>query len=101
MPDSTDKHDLPVDPQSTPVNVPAFTCVVYVSRVEGGVRARVANLDGIEFHAGTERDVLAKIVPAFKKQVSETLTREEEIPWIDPPREKEDNEDERYLPVHL
>lgn len=98
---SDDSQPLPVDPGSPPVNVPAFTCVVYVACVDGGVRARVANLAGIEFQAGSERDALAKIVPAFKQRVAELMGSGGEIPWVDPPMEKEAGEQERFLPVHL
>jgi hypothetical protein len=86
-------------PQSA---VPAFGCVVYVADVAGGgVRARVANLAGIEATADSERGALAKIVPAFKARVAEALARGEPIGWIEPVPEPEPGERRRFVPVHL
>ena len=82
-------------------NVPAFGCVVYISKSDGLVRGRVANLDGLCVEAPTERGVLGKIVPAFRERVAALLASDEEIPWIDPPMEKSENEEERFLPIHL
>lgn len=98
----TSREGLNITPGSDPVNVPSFTCVVYVSPThDGQIRARVANLPGIEFVASTERDALSKIVPAFKTQVSESLSSGSTIPWIDPPAPMSSEESERLLPVHL
>ena len=100
--DAHRQDGLNINPGSQPVNVPSFTCVVYVSKTDDGqVRARVANLAGIEFFAATERDALSKIVPAFKQQVSQTLENNESIAWLDPPTPMDPNESERLLPVHL
>lgn len=101
MKEKQPSKSLPVDSHSVTPNVPAFTCIVYVSQVDRGVLARVANLAGIEFQAGTERDALAKIVPAFKKLVAETLESGKTVDWIDPPVPIGEGEVERYLPVHL
>lgn len=90
-----------------PVNVPAFTCIVYVSsavdsgQADAGVTARVANLGDIQFTAPTERDALSKIVPAFKERVTQHLSKNEPIPWIEPASPMESYEQERLLPVHL
>lgn len=100
--DAHRKDGLNIDSDSKPVNVPAFTCVVYVSKTEDGqVRARVANLAGIEFTSATERDALTKIVPAFKQQVAAALSDGGTIDWVDPPAPIAANESERLLPVHL
>lgn len=103
--DSKGKHPqvrLDIDSQSQPVNVPAFTCVVYVSQNDAGeIYARVGNLSEIECHAATERAALSKIVPAFKQRVTQFLSKDEPIPWIDPPLPRTDDEQERLLPVHL
>jgi hypothetical protein len=85
----------------TGADVPAFTCIVYVSRANGEVSARVANLDGIQAAAASERAVLAKVIPAFKKRVSDLLSGGEEIPWIDPPETPLEGEQKRIVPVHL
>ncbi|HEY1602924.1 MAG TPA: hypothetical protein VGG64_25185 [Pirellulales bacterium] len=87
---------------SKPDDVPVFGCVVYVSLVDGvGVRARVANLAGLESTAGSERDALRKIVAAFKQCVAEHLRGGTPIPWIDPPVAAESHEQQRLIPVHL
>jgi hypothetical protein len=79
-----------------------FNCVVYVSPTDdGGVRARVANLAGLDCSAGSERDALAKIVAAFKQHVSKLIESETPIRWIDPPVDAKANEQVRYIPVHL
>lgn len=94
-----DKPKLDITSADTPV--PAFTCLVYISQDSGQVSARVANLAGIEASGSSERDVLGKIVPAFKKRVAELIRDDKEIPWIDPPEPVRDNEQKRIVPVHL
>ncbi|MBC8355900.1 MAG: hypothetical protein H8E66_28315 [Planctomycetes bacterium] len=85
-----------------PIEVPVFSCIVYVSRTpSGGVHVRVANLDGLESDAGSEREALSKIVPAFKRHVAELTANQTPIAWIDPPSPKADGEQERLIPVHL
>lgn len=83
-----------------PADVPTFGCIVYVSRGESGVVARVVNLDGIERTGGSERDALSKIVPAFKKRIGELVQSGEAIPWVEPPP-LEDGQQKRFIPVHL
>ncbi len=93
---------LDVSAASTPLEVPVFNCLVYVSRkVEGGVRARVANLAGLRCEAGSEREALATIVPAFKQRVAELTAGGIPIPWIDPPEAADPDEQTRFIPVHL
>jgi len=94
--------DLNVSGHSQPVAVPVFNCIVYVSRDDAGiVRARVANLAGLEFTAGSEREALGKIVPAFKQRVIELLSSKTPIPWIEPPAPPESGEQKRLIAVHL
>jgi hypothetical protein len=94
--------DLNVSGRSQPVAVPVFNCMVYVSKdAAGGVRARVANLPGLEFTAGSEREALGKIVPAFKQRVVELLASKTQIPWIEPPAAAETGEQRRLIAVHL
>lgn len=88
-------HPLPA------ANVPVFNCIVYVAADGGGVRLRVANLDGLEATAATEREALAKIVPAFKQKIADLTQSGDDIPWIDPPAPLEDGEQQRFIPVHL
>lgn len=85
-----------------PVEVPVFSCIVYVSKAESGrTHARVANLDGLECDGGSEREALSKLVPAFKQRVAELTASETPIPWIEPPSPKATDEQERLIPVHL
>jgi hypothetical protein len=94
--------ELPVSDGSQPVDVPVFSCIVFVcADTDGGVRARVANLPGIQFTASSEREALAKIVPAFKQRIAELLQNETSIPWIEPPAPIEAGEQQRFIPVHL
>ena len=93
--------DLNINSASQPIDVPSFICVVYLSTTVDGVLARVANLAGIEITAATERDALAKVVPAFKERVSSALTDEGKVDWIEPPLPIKDDELERLLPIHL
>ncbi|MGB7327410.1 MAG: hypothetical protein WBD31_21215 [Rubripirellula sp.] len=99
MPDPH-KPALPVGSQ--PADVPSFGCIVYVrANPAGGVVGRVANLDGIEVAGPTERDVLSKIVPQFKKKIQDHMAAAEPIPWIEPPAAITEGEQKRFLPMHL
>ena len=82
-------------------DVPVFNCVVYVRSGSGPVRARVANLAGIECSAASEREVLGKVVAAFKQRVRELVEAATPIPWIDPPPPAAAEEQKRFIPVHL
>ena len=94
--------DLNVSDHSQPVQVPVFSCLVYISaNAGGGVRARVANLPGLECTAGSERAALGQIVPAFKRRIAELMHGETQIPWIEPPTSAEAGEQTRFIPVHL
>ncbi len=96
--DRTSKQPEPLKP----VEVPVFSCIAYLSKnPTGGVHARVANLAGLECDAGTEREALSKIVPAFKRRMAELTASKTEIPWIEPPIPKADGEQVRLIPVHL
>ncbi len=92
-------HDNPL--QITSQDVPTFNCIVHVRRTADGVKARVANLEGIEFIAPDERSALSKIVPAFKATLQELLGSNKEIPWLEPPSAASEDEQTRYIPVHL
>ena len=108
--DSPDDQESPdhksvesnTDHQPKPADVPVFNCIVYVSTDSGGgVRARVANLPELDCTAANEREALMKIVPAFKKCVSQWTEDKTPIPWIEPPSPAESGEEIRYIPVHL
>ena len=85
----------------TAAAVPVFNCIVYVSHAGDGVKARVANLAGIECTAGSEREALAKIVPVFKQRIAEWTSSNSPIPWLDPPSPPEPGEQTRWIAVHL
>lgn len=82
--------------------VPVYSCIVYLSADDGpGVRARVANLEGLECRAMSEREALNRIVAAFKQRISELLQSETPIPWVEPISAAEPGEKKRFIPVHL
>lgn len=85
-----------------PIDVPVFSCVVYVAKnASGGVHARVANLAELACDAASEREALSKLVPAFKQRMAELTASNTPIPWIEPPSPKADDEQVRLIPVHL
>ena len=97
-------HDGSLNQQDPlkPIEIPVFSCVVYVSKnAAGDVHARVANLAGLECDAASEREALSKLVPAFKQFVSELTASKSPIPWIEPPSPRADDEQVRLIPVHL
>ena len=96
---SSPSKKLPIEGDSA--DVPSFGCVVYVSHQEGVVRARVANLAGIEASGADQRAVLGQIVATFKAAVSSALAEGSTPDWIDPPAAKRDGERKLFLPVHL
>ena len=86
---------------SHPRDVPAFGCVVYLTKSEQGIVGRVANLGLIEARGSSEREVLTSIVQQFKTRVAQYVREEETIPWIDPVPPPNDEEQKRFIPVHL
>lgn len=90
-----------------PADVPTFRCIVYVGKVDGGgTRAHVANLadaggNTIQATGASEREALGKIIPLFKKIVTEFHQSDSPIPWIDPVPDPESGEQKRFVPVHL
>lgn len=87
---------------SAPAPVPVFNCVVYLAASSNGrVRARVANLPGLECEATSERAALQSIVALFKSRVAELLASQAPIPWIEPPPAAAPEEKIRFIGVHL
>jgi len=80
---------------------PAFSLVVYVAEVEDETEARAANLSGFSCRAGDERAALQKLLSQVKQRVSECLEKQEPIAWLDPPLERQDDEQQRVIPFHL
>jgi hypothetical protein len=87
--------------------VPAFSCIIYVCKTaDGAMSGRVANLAGgdageILATGSSERDVLFKLTREFKSRVSRMHEQEQAMQWIDPPPPPLENEQVRYVPVHL
>ena len=100
--DPADQPDRDLSHRVVPADVPVFNCLVYVGPLpDGGVRARVANLAGLQVDASNERQALSRIVPVFKQRVSEFMNAQSAIPWIEPPLDPEPAEQTRFIPVHL
>jgi hypothetical protein len=84
---------------SDPAAIPVFNCPVLVSRLESKeYQARCATL-AIEARAGSERQALQAVVGQFKYLVAACLHSGESIPWLDPPRQKTPEENERWIAV--
>ena len=87
--------------------VPVFSCIVYVCKTaDGTIRGRVANLAGddsgeISATGNSERDVLLNVTREFKARVLTMHGENQEIAWIDPPQPPLENEQVRFVPVHL
>jgi hypothetical protein len=87
--------------------VPVFSCIVYVCKTaDGTIRGRVANLAGddsgeISATGNSERDVLLNVTREFKARVLTMHRENQEIAWIDPPQPPLENEQVRFVPVHL
>ena len=102
-PDQNPQGEIPIASS----DVPTFRCIVYVGKVDGGAtRAHVANLVGadgsvIEALGSSEREALGKIIPLFKKIVTDFHQGGTEIPWIDPVPDPLSGEQKRFVPVHL
>jgi len=100
-PDPQPSTNLEITGDQRPT-VPTFACLIYVSPTDDGkVSARVANLDGFEMTAATERDALQRISKQFKAHVLQKTEAGETIAWIDPPPKPAENEKVRSIPVHL
>jgi hypothetical protein len=87
--------------KATAESVPAFTCLVYVWRDAGNFVGRVVNLEGIEAIGNSEREVLGKLVPAFKQRVAGFVISGAPIPWIESPAPPASHQQKRLVPVHL
>ena len=82
-------------------DTPAFSLVVYVTECEEEIEVRAANLSGFSCRAGDERAALQKLLPLVKQRVSECLAKQEPIAWLDPPLERQADEQQRVIPFHL
>ena len=82
-------------------DVPTFGCIVYVSKVDSGVQARMGNLDDLVCVGASERDALGKMVAEIKSRIRTQLETDEELQWLDPPLKIQPDEQKRFIPVHL
>ncbi|MFK7818170.1 MAG: hypothetical protein AB8G99_05610 [Planctomycetaceae bacterium] len=94
------------DPKSQPLPitnepVPVFDCHVLLSQTDKGYAARAANLDGVTATGPTERDALRAISKAFKTRVEAHVAAGESIPFLTESMTPNDDEVERWIPVHL
>ena len=80
---------------------PAFSLVVYVAKCGEETEARAANLSGFRCRAVDERAALQKLLSEVKQRVSECLAKQEPIAWLDPPIERQTDEQQRVIPFHL
>lgn len=86
-----------------PVAVPVYNCRVIVSSADaaGNVRVRAAELAGLEILAASQREALQKLVPEFKRRLSDYAAKSEEIPWMKPGEAPQPGERELFIAVHL
>ncbi len=87
-------------PQTTGA-VPVFSLIVYVARRGDETEARTANLAGFSCRAGDERAALQNLLPQVKAHVTECVAKQETIAWLDPPADREADEQQRVIPFHL
>lgn len=92
---------LPITHGEHAGDVPVYQCVVYLTPATSKVHARVANLHDLTCDGANEREALRTIVGAFKKRLVEYASRNEPIPWIEPPEPIQQGEVQRLIPVHL
>ena len=99
---SPEESPLHIRAVSEPIRVPVFNCVVYLRKTaDGQVAGRVANLPEIAFTAANEPVVLRLVVTEFKQRLDGWTAAGQQIPWIEPPLEPTDDEQQRLVPVHL
>ena len=97
-----EKDSMPkIRPISPPLEVPVFNIVIYVSRIDGKVKARVANLPDLVFTAGSEPVVLKQTISEVKNRLGQWHKDQCKIPWVDPVPPAANGEQERFVPVHL
>ena len=103
---SDNRNSLGITGDSKPT-VPVYSCIVYVCKTDDGtISGRVANLGGgdsgeIRASGNSERDLLLKVTREFKSRVLTMHGENQEIAWIDSPQPPLENEQVRFVPVHL
>lgn len=86
-----------------PTDVPVYNCLVLIGPggEPGTVRARVANLPGLEATGRKEREALQLLIPMFKQRLADLQATEQAIEWLDPPLAPSSGEQQRLIAVHL
>ena len=91
-------------PQSLPQlsdQAVAFSLTVYIAHREGQTHARAANLAGFACVAAGERAALQQLLPKVKSHVAQCVASGTMIEWLDPPSDRQDDEQQRVIPFHL
>ena len=99
---ATPEEQIP--PESLPQlsdQAEAFSLTVYVAHREGQTHARAANLAGFACTAAGERAALQQLLPKVKAYVTECVASGTMIEWVDPPADRQDDEQQRVIPFHL
>jgi hypothetical protein len=81
--------------------VPVFSCQILVSQESGNVVAESANIAGIRVTAKNEREALRAVVTELKALLKDYQDRSEKIPWLDPATEPNDQQQVRFMALHL
>jgi len=96
--------EKPKSPESLPQlsdQAAAFSLTVYVAQREGQTQVRAANLNGFACAAAGERAALQQLLPKVKSHVAECVASGTLIEWLDPPADRQDDEQQRVIPFHL
>ena len=98
-----DDNSLPLIAESDCSPVPVFNCHIILTKPDesGRIQGRSANLGGITASGSSERDVLTSLMKQFKAVVLQHTKSGTAVPWIQPAEVPQDDEVERFIPVHL
>jgi predicted RNase H-like HicB family nuclease len=91
------------DSEKLPGEVPVYNCLVLLSPpdAEGYLAARCSNLPKVTARGKSRREVLAKVVAAFKAAVARYAGEGRAIPWGAEPLEPAPGEEQLWIAVHL
>ncbi|MFT5528069.1 MAG: hypothetical protein ACI9G1_005486 [Pirellulaceae bacterium] len=81
--------------------IPVFSCQILISHDSGKVVAESANIAGISATAKNEREALRTVVEELKSRLKEYQDRGETIPWLDPATKPSDQQQVRWMALHL
>lgn len=86
---------------SPPQAQDAYRCLLYVRLHEGQFIARAAELAELTATGATQREAIQRATALVKEVVRRQHAAGEPIPWLPAPLEKQADEHEVYLAVHL